>query len=99
MEKDSYTVVSFTVHVVLMDDYVKDGGLGRSGSSTMSLCALKTNVNKFAISSHTALKLRKQTLKSNLKITCVQLHSPPNKKVSASKVHEIQTAPGPPSLV
>ena len=50
---------------------------------TMSLCALelKQNVNKFAISSNTALKLGKQALKSYLKISCeFQLRRPPNNK-------------------
>ena len=55
-------------------DYAKDGGLGEVWILcrvvfTMSLCTLelKQNVNKFAISSHTALKLAKQALKSYLK--------------------------------
>ena len=68
-----------------IDDYAKNGGLGE----VWILCSfyhellrtwIKTNVNKFAISSHTALKLGKQALKSYLKITCeFQLRSPPNK--------------------
>ena len=53
----------------------------------MSLCAIElTNVNKFTISSHTALKLGKQVLESYLKISCeFQLRGPRNKKVSAAK--------------
>ena len=47
---------------------------------------IKTNVNKFAISSQTALNLGKQALKRYLKITCkFQLRTPPNKKVSTAK--------------
>ena len=51
------------------------------------LCALElTNVNKFTISSHKALKLGKQVLESYLKISReFQLRGPPNKKVSATK--------------
>ena len=58
-----------------IDDYAKDGGLGE----VWILCSfyheplrtwIKTNVNKFAISNHAALKLGKQALKSYLKITC-----------------------------
>ena len=75
----------------VIDHYAKDGGLGE----VWILCSfyheplrtlIKTNVNKFVISSHTALKLRKQAMKSYSKITCeFQLRRPPNKKVSAGK--------------
>ena len=74
-----------------IDDYAKNGGLGE----VWILCGFyheplrtwnKANVSKFVISSHTALKLRKQPLKSYLKITHeFQLRSPPNKNVSAAK--------------
>ena len=77
------------VHV--HDLYAKDGGLGE----VWILCNfyheplrtwIKTNANKFAISSHTALKLGNQALKSYLKITCeFQPRGPPNKKVSVAK--------------
>ena len=88
-----------------MDDYAKDGGPGE----VWRLCSfyheplrtwIKTNSYMSAISSHTALKLSEQALKSYLKITCeFQLHTLPNKKVSAAKglwlkLHEVQTAPG-----
>ena len=76
----------------LTDDYAKDGGLGE----VWILCSFyreplrtwtETNVNKFAISSHTALKLGKQALKSYLKITCeIQLRSPPNKKLVPQRI-------------
>ena len=67
-----------------INDYAKDGGLGE----VWILCSfcheplrtwIKSNVNKFAISSHAALKLGEQALRSDLKITCeFQLRSPPN---------------------
>ena len=76
--------------LVQIDNYAKDGGLGE----VWILCSfyheslrtwIKPNVNKFAISSHTALKFGKQALKSYLKITCeFQPWNPPN-KVSAAK--------------
>ena len=47
---------------------------------------IKTNVRKFAISSHKALKLAVEAWKSYLKIACeFQLHILPNKNVSAAK--------------
>ena len=66
----------------------------------MSLCVLglKTIVNKFAISNHTALIICVHALRSYLKLICeYKLHSLPNKKVSGAKDHG-QTAPGPPSF-
>ena len=57
---------------------------------TISLCALdpKTNVNKFAISSHTALKFGTQSLRSYSKVTCeYELHILPNTKFSTAKDH------------
>ena len=47
---------------------------------------MKTNVNKFALSTHTALKLRIQALGRYLKLTCeYKLHILPNTKVAAAK--------------
>ena len=55
---------------------------------TRSLCALETNLNKFTISNHTALKLDIQALSSYLRLFCeYELYSLPNKKVSAAKDH------------
>ena len=49
---------------------------------------IKTVVNKFAISNHTALILRVHALESYLKLICeYELHSVPNKKVSGAKDH------------
>ena len=46
------------------------------------------NVNKFAISNHTALKLHVQALRSYLSLTCeYELYILPNKKVSTAKDH------------
>ena len=56
---------------------------------TMNLCALglKTIVNKFAISSHTALILGVHALRSYLKLICeYELQSLPNKKLVAQRV-------------
>ena len=68
----------------------------------MSLCTLvETNVNKFAISNHAALKLHVQALRSfpRLIVNCIL----PNRKVTAAedhrvKLHEEQASPGPPSF-
>ena len=86
-----FAVFEFLQYISIIDDYAKDGGLG----DVWILCNfyheplriwIKTNVNKFAISSHTALKLGKKVLKSYLKITCeFQLLNPPNKEVSPAK--------------
>ena len=60
------------------------------GVLAMSLCALesKQNVNNFAISTHTALKLGIQALGSYLKPNCeYELHIIPNTKVGAAKDH------------
>ena len=56
---------------------------------TMSLRTwIKTIINKFAISNHTALILGLHALKSYLRLICeYQLHSLPNKKVSSAKGH------------
>ena len=49
---------------------------------------IKTNVNKFAISSHTALTLGVHAFRSYLKLICeYELDSLPNKKVSGAKDH------------
>ena len=80
-------------HNRTIDDYAKDGGLGE----VWILCSfyhepfrawIKTNVNKFAIWSHTSFKLNKQALRSYLKLTCeYEFHILPNTKVSAAKDH------------
>ena len=76
-----------------IDDYAK-GWRTRGG---LTLCSvyhrslgtfIKTIVNKFAISSHTALILRVHALRSYLKLICkYKLDSLPNKKVSGAKDH------------
>ena len=71
---------------------------------TMNLCLLElneTNVNKFAISNHMALKLDVQALKSYLSLICeYELYILPNKMLVPQrimeKLHEGQTTPGPP---
>ena len=71
-----------------------------------SLCTwIKTTVNKFAISNHTALILRVCVcaLRSYWKLICEhELHSLSNKMVVVQrimvKLHQGQTAPGPPSF-
>ena len=46
---------------------------------------IETNVNKFAISNHTALKLNAEALRSYLSLICeYELHILPNKKVSST---------------
>ena len=58
----------------------------------MSLCALelKRNVNKFAISDHTAFKLDVQALRSYLSlIVNLSFISLPNKKASTAKDHGV----------
>ena len=60
--------------ILPLDGYAKDGGPGEVYLHvvfTMSLCVLelKYNDNKFAIWSHTALKLRIQPMKRYLKLT------------------------------
>ena len=72
---DTFWDTLFTSLERRIDDYAKDGGPGEISV----LCSfyhgtlrtsIKTNANKFAISSHTALKLSKQALESYLKIKC-----------------------------
>ena len=49
---------------------------------------IKTIVNKFAISNHTALILRVHALRSYLKLICeYELYNLPNKKVGGAKDH------------
>ena len=49
---------------------------------------IKTIVNKFAISNHTALIVGVHALRSYLKLICeYELHSLPNKKVSGTEDH------------
>ena len=77
---------------LLIDDYVKN-----SGSGDLTLCSfyheslrtcIKTNVNKLAISNHTAMIIGGHALRSYLKlISEYELHSLPNKKVSDAKDH------------
>ena len=58
---------------------------------TMTLCALelKQALAGFAISSHTALKLAIQALRSYLKLPCeYEFHIIPNTKVSTARDHE-----------
>ena len=76
-----------------IDDYAKDGGPGE----VSLLCSfyheslrtwIKTIVNKFATSNHTALILGVHALRSYLNLICeYALHSLPNKKVSGAKDH------------
>ena len=76
-----------------IDDYAKDGGPGE----VLLLCSfyhgplrtcIKTIVNKFAISNHTALILGMHAVRSYLKLICeYELHILPNTKVSAINDH------------
>ena len=78
---------------MLIDDYAKDGGSGE----VWLLCSfyheplrtwIETNVNKFAISNHTALNLGKQALRSYLSLICeYELYIFPDKKVNTAKDH------------
>ena len=75
------------------DGYAKDGGpeevwLLSSFYHESLRTWIKTIVNKFAISNHTALILGVDALRSYLKLICeYELHSLPNKKVSGGKDH------------
>ena len=52
------------------------------------LTRIETNVNKFAISNRTALKLNVQALRSYLSLVCeYELYILPNKKVRTAKDH------------
>ena len=78
---------------MITDNYAKDG---RPGEVRL-LCSfyheslrtgIETNVNKFAISNHTALKLNVQALRSYLNLICeYELYTLPNKKDSTAKAH------------
>ena len=59
----------------------------------MSLCTLvETNVNKFAISNHAALKLQVQALRSFPQVNCkYELYILPNRKVTAAEDHRVKT--------
>ena len=86
-----YSAASLSNYII--DNYAKDGG----AEEVWLLCScyheslrtwIKTIVNKFAISSHTALILGVRALRSYLKLICeYELHSLPNKKVSSAKGH------------
>ena len=72
---------------------IDDGGLGELRHLCSfyheSLCTwIKTIVNKFAISNYTALIRGVHALRSYLKLVCkYELHSLPNKKITAAKDH------------
>ena len=78
---------------IWIEGYAKDGGPGK----VWFLCSfyheslrtwIKTIVNKFAISNHTALILRVHALRSYLKLICeYERHNLPNKNVSGAKDH------------
>ena len=69
-----------------IDDYAKDGKLLCSFFHESLRTWIKTIVNKFAISNHTALILGVHALRSYLKLICeYKLQSVPNKKVSGAK--------------
>ena len=75
-----------------IDDYAKDGGPGE----VWLVCSFyhkplrtrtETNVNKFAISNHTALKLDVQALRSYLSLICeYELYILPNKKLVLQRI-------------
>ena len=75
----------------IIDDYAKDGGPAEvwlsCGFYHESLRTwIKTIVNRFAISNHTALILGVHALRCYLKLICEhELHSLPNKNVSGAK--------------
>ena len=90
-----------------MDDYAKYG----EPEEAWLVCSfyheslptwIITIVDKFAISNHTSLILGVRALRSYLNLICeYELHSLPNKKVGGAKdhskkLHQGQTAPGPP---
>ena len=65
------------------------------------LCTgIETNVNKFAISNHTALKLNVQALRSYLNLIFeYELYILPNEEVSTAKDHGINYMKDRPALV
>ena len=88
-----YPVKWTTKRTAKIDDYAKDGG----PAEVWLLCSfyheplrtcIKTNVNKFAISTHAALKLGIQAVGSYLKPNCeYELDIVSNAKVGAAKDH------------
>ena len=92
-------------HWKSIDDYAKDGGPGEvwllcSFSHEPLRSWIKTNVNTFTNSSHTALILGTQSLRSYLKLTCeYEFHILPNTKVSIAKDHGENYKKVRPSLV
>ena len=51
-------------------------------TTSVHVLEIETNVDKFAISSHTAFNLDKQALRRYLKLTCeYELHILPNRKI------------------
>ena len=76
-----------------IDDYAKDGGpeevrLLYSFYHESLRTWIKTIVNKFAISNHTALMLDVYALRSYLKLICeYELHSLPSKKAGGARDH------------
>ena len=91
--KSSWNIVRSPWAVWSVDDYAKDDG----PEAVWLLCSfyneplrtwIKTNVNKFAISNHTALKLDVQTLRNYFSLICeYELYILPNKKVGTAKDH------------
>ena len=88
----------FVPNLPRIDDYAEDGGPGEvwllCSFYHESLCTrIKTIVNKFAISNHTALILGVHALRNYLSLICeYELHSLPNKKVSGAKDHGKSTS-------
>ena len=81
-----FYVDKISSHRTQIEDYAKYGGPGEVGHLRSfyhdSLRTwIKTIVNKFAISNHTALILRVHALRNYLKLICeYELHSLPNTK-------------------
>ena len=72
-----------------IDDHAKNGGPGEVCSFYQESLHtwIKTIVNKFAISNHTALILGVHALRSYLKLVCeYELHSLPNKKLVTQRI-------------
>ena len=87
------SAISKCIWKIWIHDYAKDGGSGEvwlfcSINHEPLHTRIKTNVSKFAISSHTVLKLRIQNLGSYIRLTCeYELDILSNTKVSHTKVH------------
>ena len=102
---------NFTTHkrlcatVTTIDGYARNGGPGE----VWLLCSfyhepfrtwIETNVNTFAVSNHTALKLDVQALRGYLSLICeYELYILPNKKVNTTKDHGKTYMKGRPLLV